>query len=144
MDVFTPQQRSLVMSRIRGRDTGPELTVRSLAHKLGYRFRLHRRSLPGSPDLVFPVRRKVVFVHGCFWHRHKCGRAYQPKTRAAFWAEKFAGNVARDRKSVRSLRRAGWKVLIIWECQTSSPSRLATRLRNFLEEADSRSKSSEH
>src|SRR5581483_5419780 len=101
-DVLTPEQRSRCMSRIRGKDTGPELVVRSMAHRMGYRFRLHSRLLPGRPDLVFPGLRKVVFVHGCFWHMHRCrfGRV-TPVTNATFWMNKRSGNMRRDRKNVR-------------------------------------------
>ena len=107
------------MARIRGRDTAPELTVRSISHGLGFRFRLHRKDLPGRPDLVFPRHRLAVFVHGCFWHRHSgCRYAYTPKSRIAFWTEKFAHNVARDRRNEEALRNLGWRVLLIWECET--------------------------
>ena len=132
VDNLTHERRSELMARIRGRDTGPELRVRRLAHGLGYRYRLHRRDLAGSPDLVFPRHRAAIFVHGCFWHRHSCGRAYQPKTRPEFWAKKFAGNVARDRKSKRALQRNGWRVLVIWECQTSSAKGVTDKLQRFL------------
>lgn len=132
-DILTRQQRSALMSKIRAKDTKPEMIVRRLAHSLGYRFRLHRRDLPGSPDLIFPSRKKAIFVHGCFWHRHCCGRAYAPKTRAGFWKRKFLANVARDRWAKRALRRAGWKVLVIWECQTLSGESLLRRLARFLD-----------
>lgn len=113
----------------------PELVVRRLAHALGFRFRLHRRDLPGSPDLVFPRRRKVIFVHGCFWHRHEgCRLAADPKTRPDFWSRKFAANVARDRAAQEALEMAGWKVMIIWECETRSLEGLADRLVGFLSE----------
>jgi DNA mismatch endonuclease (patch repair protein) len=106
------------MAAVKGRDTTPELAVQRMVHALGFRFRLHAGDLPGKPDIVLRRLRAVIFVHGCFWHRHACkyGRA-TPQTRAAFWAEKFARNVARDRTTRRQLRRAGWRVLIIWECQ---------------------------
>jgi len=132
VDILTPERRSELMGRIRGKDTGPELRVRRFAHGMGYRFRLHRRDLPGSPDVVFPSRKAAIFIHGCFWHRHTCGRAYEPKTRPAFWAKKFAGNVARDRQAKRALRKAGWKVLVIWECETTSVDRVAGKLLSFL------------
>jgi DNA mismatch endonuclease (patch repair protein) len=132
-DVLTPEQRSRCMSRIRSRDTKPELIVRSLAHAMGFRFRLHRRDLPGKPDLVFPRLRKVVLVHGCFWHVHSCrfGRV-TPATNVEFWASKRAGNTARDRRNKAALRRAGWKVLIVWECETRDVHRLERRLHRFL------------
>lgn len=126
--------RSALMSRIHGKNTKPELVVRRLAHALGYRFRLHRRDLPGSPDLVFPGRKKVVFVHGCFWHRHPgCRRATTPKTRMEFWLAKFARNVERDVRKEMELIAAGWEVLVIWECETRDPDVLAATLRAFLE-----------
>lgn len=134
MDVLTPEQRRRCMSQIRSADTKPELVVRRLAHGLGYRYRLHRRDLPGRPDLVFPSRRKVIFVHGCFWHRHECryGRV-TPKTRQQFWAEKFTRNVARDREAQRALSDEGWNILVIWECEVGDPDAVARRLRQFLD-----------
>ena len=121
------------MSRVCGKDTKPEMIVRRLAHRLGYRFALHRKDLPGSPDLVFPSRHKVVFVHGCFWHRHPgCRRASTPKTRRDFWDAKFTRNVERDARKERELRQAGWDVLTIWECQTRDVDRLTEALREFL------------
>jgi len=134
MDIVTPAQRSHMMSRIRGRDTKPELAVRRAAHALGCRYRLHRRELPGSPDLVFPGRRKVVFVHGCYWHRHPgCRLAYQPKSNTEFWSAKFERNVARDRDAERRLREKGWEVLTVWQCQTTDAEGLSDRLRGFLQ-----------
>ena len=133
-DVHTPEQRSYNMSRIRGRDTTPERIVRSLVHGMGYRFRLHRRDLPGTPDLVFPGRRKIIFVHGCFWHMHRCryGRVV-PKTNAEFWQNKRLSAVQRDRRHRRQLRAAGWDVLTIWECWTRQiDERLIDRLQTFL------------
>lgn len=117
------------MSRIRGRDTTPERLVRSVLHSMGYRFRLHPRNLPGRPDIVLSKHRTVVFVHGCFWHRHRrCRYAYTPKTRIAFWTRKFQENVDRDRRTRARLRRLGWQVIVIWECQTHN----APTLRNCL------------
>ncbi len=113
------------MSRIRGKDTGPEIAVRSSLHRLGFRFRLHVNDLPGRPDIVLPKYRTVIFVHGCFWHRHKgCRFAYTPKTRTAFWTAKFAENVARDALNRQSLEGLGWRVLVIWECQIERASGL--------------------
>jgi len=132
MDILTREQRSILMGRIRGRNTGPELAVRRLLHGLGYRYRIHARELPGRPDIVFRSRRIAIFVHGCFWHRHDCGLAYVPKTRQKFWQRKFSGNVARDRAALHTLRAAGWRVLVIWECQLDHPSRLSMRLVRFL------------
>lgn len=117
-DVHTPEKRSLNMSRIKGRDTKPEMFVRSLVHRMGYRFRLHRKDLPGNPDLVFPRLRKIILVHGCFWHMHSCanGRA-TPEQNFDFWQNKRKSNTDRDKRTVRALRRAGWRVLIVWECK---------------------------
>ena len=133
MDIIAPAQRSVLMSRIRGKDTKPEVAVRRAAHALGYRFRLHRRDLPGSPDLVFPRLRKVIFVHGCFWHRHRgCRYAYVPKSNPQFWATKFQSNVRRDEIALKRLRELGWKTLVIWECELSDASVLSSRLASFL------------
>ena len=124
--------RSALMSRVRGKNTKPELVVRREAHALGYRFRLHRSDLPGTPDLVFPRLHKVVFVHGCFWHRHEgCSRTTTPTTRAAYWQRKFEQNVQRDRRNVTMLEALGWKALVIWECETFDRSRLAESLSSF-------------
>ena len=121
------------MSRIRSKDTKPERLVRQLAHKLGFRFRLHRRDLPGVPDLVFPSRRKVIFVHGCFWHQHpRCQFAYKPKSNREFWEDKLSTNRKRDDRVIRKLRKQGWDSLVIWECQTRNPSALATLLTSHL------------
>ena len=117
-DIVNSRRRSELMAGIRGRDTVPERTVRHIAHGMGLRFRLHRRDLPGRPDLVFPRHRLAVFVHGCFWHRHEgCRYAYTPKSRTEFWAGKFAQNTARDRRNEEALRDLGWTVLVIWECE---------------------------
>jgi DNA mismatch endonuclease (patch repair protein) len=124
VDVLTPAQRQLNMSRIRGKDTKPELLVRRGLHALGFRFRLHRKDLPGRPDLVFPARRAVIFVHGCFWHSHDCPMCKMPATRAEFWRAKIAGNRDRDEQAVRALTAAGWRVLVVWECALRGPSRL--------------------
>ena len=126
--------RSALMRRIRGRDTTPERTVRRAAHALGYRFRLHRRDLPGTPDLIFPRLRKVLFVHGCFWHRHKgCSRTTWPKTRALYWRKKFEENVGRDRRNIAELKALGWDVLVVWECETFDWSKLLALLSEFLD-----------
>jgi DNA mismatch endonuclease (patch repair protein) len=135
MDTVSKAIRSLNMSRIRSKDTTPELIVRRLVHAAGFRYRLHVRGLAGRPDLVFPRLRKIIFVHGCFWHRHHCanGRAV-PGTRTEFWTSKFESNVARDAAARRQLRREGWKVLVVWECETRVRilQRLQTRLIRFL------------
>lgn len=117
------------MSRIRGRDTKPEVTVRSVLHRLGFRFRLHRKDLPGRPDIVLPRHRTVVLVHGCFWHRHsRCPFAYSPKSNTTFWKQKFAATVLRDQRDRRRLRSLGWRVIVVWECQAADRAALAKRL----------------
>jgi DNA mismatch endonuclease (patch repair protein) len=129
MDRLTAERRSWNMSRIKGRDTHPEKRVRSILHRLGFRFSLKRRDLPGKPDVVLPCRRVVVFVHGCFWHRHKgCHNSVLPKTRAEFWLAKLDGNVERDRRSKASLKQLGWRVLTVWECELKDEPRLRGRL----------------
>lgn len=121
------------MARIGSTNTLPELAVRQLLHRLGYRFRLHWRSLPGTPDICFPGRKKVVFVHGCFWHRHEgCRRTTTPITRTSFWRDKFHKNVERDRANLKALRELGWSVMIIWECDTVELEALSSRLVAFL------------
>src|SRR4051812_11114329 len=120
------------MSRITSRNTLPERTVRSLLHRLGYRFRLHVRDLPGNPDIVLPKWHKVIFVHGCFWHRHAgCKYAYSPKSRTQFWCKKFEGNVMRDRKRSQELAILGWEAHVIWECEAKNAQALAKRLRGM-------------
>lgn len=133
MDNLTLQQRSDVMARVRSKGMRPELAVRKLAYSLGYRYRLHARDLPGCPDMVFRPRRKVVFVHGCFWHRHaNCKLARMPKSHVSFWRQKLEGNRRRDEEKRRELVRAGWRVLTIWECQIPKIGRVAARLQRFL------------
>ena len=134
-DRLTPQQRSALMARIKGRDTGPELAVRKLAHALGYRFRLHAKDLPGKPDIVFPRLRRIIMVHGCFWHRHEgCAKASAPKSREDYWQSKFARNMARDADVFIALEVLGWEVLVVWECETEGVLRkgLEARVRGFL------------
>ena len=132
-DVLTPEQRKLNMSRIRSKDTRPEMIVRSLIHRMGYRYRLHVSALPGKPDLVFKRTRKVIFVHGCFWHMHNCryGRVI-PKTHKEFWQKKRQGNVARDTKNIKALKTLGWKILILWECKIKDIDKLKNKLLFFL------------
>lgn len=134
-DVHSKETRSFNMSRIRGRDTKPELIVRSLVHRMGYRFRLHVPGLPGKPDLVLPRHEKIIFVHGCYWHMHRCryGRVV-PKTNTEFWQTKRQGNVDRDRRNLRKLRREGWRVLVVWECWTREEEKLLSKLSAFLDE----------
>lgn len=133
VDVHDKEQRSRNMAAIRGRDTKPELIVRSIVHRLGYRFRLHRRDLPGRPDLVLPRHRVVIFVHGCFWHQHDCryGRVV-PATRAEFWKKKRDDNVARDVRNIKALRTNGWHVLVVWECWTRELAGVERRLKSLL------------
>lgn len=124
------------MSRVRAKDSSPELKVRRLVHALGYRFRLHRRDLPGTPDLVFPGRRKVIFVHGCFWHRHpdpECRLARMPKSRQEFWEPKLEGNRARDLRTETALKDAGWGVMTVWECGLRDVASLENEIRTFLD-----------
>jgi len=133
MDTLTPKQRSERMARVRGRDTKPELVVRRLLHSRGYRYRLHDKKLPGSPDLVFPRKRKVIFVHGCFWHRHEgCQLARMPKSRIDFWSTKLNGNRARDQRKLAALAQLGWSAMTVWECELRDLEALASRLEGFL------------
>jgi DNA mismatch endonuclease (patch repair protein) len=131
-DNRSPQSRSALMSRIRGKDTAPELVVRRLLHSLGYRFRLHRRDLPGTPDIVFPSMKKVVFVNGCFWHAHGCKIGRAPKTRLDFWEPKLERTRQRDLSNRRRLRARGWGVLTVWQCAVRAPDKLARKLETFL------------
>jgi DNA mismatch endonuclease (patch repair protein) len=133
-DTISKEQRSANMRAVRDRNTQPEICVRRIAYGLGYRFRLHRRDLPGTPDLVFPARRKVIFVHGCFWHGHGCKRSLKmPQTNKEFWEAKITGNVERDGRQLARLRKAGWRALIVWECETKATDTLSSRLQRFLE-----------
>ncbi len=135
VDTLTQQQRSERMGRVRGVDTKPEIAVRRLVHAMGYRYRLHSRQLPGRPDLVFAGRRKVIFVHGCFWHRHPdphCKLARLPKSRLGFWQTKLEGNRERDLRNEEELRELGWEALAIWECQLGDLEQLKDKIRGFL------------
>jgi DNA mismatch endonuclease, patch repair protein len=132
-DVFSTEKRSWIMSQVRGQDTTPEIKVRSMTHRLGYRFRLHRKDLPGNPDLVFPSRKKVIFVHGCFWHGHNCSRGGRiPKTNTEYWSEKLSKNIERDRKNQEALRSLGWEILIIWECDLKAPDNVIYSINRYL------------
>ena len=135
MDTLTPAERSERMGRVRSKHTKPEMMVRSLVHRMGFRYRLHDRSLPGNPDMVFPCRGKIIFVHGCFWHRHgqRCELTRWPKSRLDFWGPKLENNRQRDKIVGRKLRKLGWRVLTVWECQLKSGPALAEKLRAFLE-----------
>lgn len=133
-DIISKEKRSWNMSRIKGKNTKPELIVRSLLHKMGYRFRLHRKDLPGKPDIVLPKYKTVIFVHGCFWHRHKgCKYAYNPKSRVDFWGRKFKGNVERDHKHKLQLEKNGWKVIVIWECENRNQKKLMSSIQKKLQ-----------
>ena len=133
MDTLIPIERSARMALVRSKDTKPEMIVRRLVHRLGYRYRLHRRDLPGSPDLVFVCSRKAIFIHGCFWHQHRCAAGNRcPKTRVGFWRAKLEGNKARDRRSIAKLRRDGWTVLVLWECEIGNKPVLIGRINAFL------------
>lgn len=126
------------MSKIRSKDSKPELIVRRIAHALGFRYRLHRKSLPGNPDMVFPSRQKVIFIHGCFWHQHKgCKLASDPKSRRGYWGPKLKRNIERDKAAMRELEQAGWQVLVIWECETRELERLENTIVSFLGPAKS-------
>ncbi len=134
-DTLTIEQRSRLMARVRSKDTKPELVIRRLLHGMGYRYRLHRRDLPGTPDLVFMTMRKVIFVNGCFWHKHQdpaCSRARMPKSRPEFWIPKLEGNALRDEVNLKRLSEQGWKCLVIWECQLKDIEMVKERIVEFL------------
>jgi DNA mismatch endonuclease (patch repair protein) len=131
-DALSPEERSRLMGRVAHFNTPPELVVRGVLHRLGYRFRLHRKDLPGRPDIVLPRMKKVVFVHGCFWHRHHCRKATTPKSNVDYWQKKFADNMERDKKAVAELQRLGWGSMVVWECQTRDIDALAASLSAFL------------
>lgn len=134
MDRVTADRRSEIMRRIRSKDTSIEMTIRRLVHGMGYRYRLHAKDLPGSPDLVFRGRRKIILVHGCFWHRHrKCPLSSTPKTRVDFWKEKFEKNMVRDRRNLRELKKLGWSILVVWQCEIKDKDKLEKMIRLFLE-----------
>ncbi|MDA8091552.1 MAG: DNA mismatch endonuclease Vsr [Nitrospiraceae bacterium] len=132
MDNLTPEQRSAQMAKVRSRDTKPEMLVRKLVHGMGFRYRLHRRELPGKPDLVFASRRKIIFVNGCFWHGHDCSLGRIPKSRVDFWTGKITSNRSRDEANLKRLRDLGWKSLVVWECQLRRIDQVAGRIRRFL------------
>lgn len=129
----TPEQRSRTMRAVKGKDTGLEMRVRRLVHSIGYRYRLHRKDLPGKPDLVFPARRKVIFVNGCFWHQHDCPRGSRtPKANRDYWSRKLERNKNRDRANLARLRDDGWDALVVWECEAKDPDLVAAKIRTFL------------
>ena len=134
-DTLTPRERSAIMARIRGKDTKPEMAVRRLVHGMGFRYRLHRKDLPGKPDIVFGPRRKAIFVHGCFWHQHDCPAGRMPSSRQDYWKPKLRRNVERDEANRKKLERNGWDVLVIWECETKDKEELAARIMRFLSDA---------
>ncbi|MFQ5443196.1 MAG: very short patch repair endonuclease [Nitrospinales bacterium] len=134
MDTLTPSQRKMTMTRVKAKDTGPEMKVRRLIHNNGYRYRLHRKDLPGKPDLVFPGSKKIIFVHGCFWHRHNCSAGRKkPKSNKEYWNLKLSRNKARDKKNCTALKNLGWSVLVIWECETRDRDYLKNELINYLQ-----------
>ncbi len=134
VDTVTREKRSWMMSRVRSKNTKPEMVVRSLLHRLGYRFRLHAQDLPGKPDIVMRPRRKAIFVHGCFWHQHQgCGKSALPASRVSFWSEKLQSNVNRDQRNIQKLNELGWDVMVVWECQTRDISNLLCRLTKFID-----------
>lgn len=135
IDPLTPEQRRYTMRQVHSEDTKPEMRVRRLTHRMGYRYRLHRKDLPGKPDLVFPGRKKIIFVHGCFWHGHDCpaGRKI-PKTNQEYWINKLNRNKARDQANIAQLKALGWDVLVIWECETRDEQALAERIQHFLDD----------
>ncbi|HEY6489831.1 MAG TPA: very short patch repair endonuclease [Terracidiphilus sp.] len=133
-DTLTVQQRSACMRSVRGKDTTPELIVRSLVHSMGFRYSLHSKKLPGRPDLVFTSRKKVIFVHGCFWHRHRCRHGkVSPASNSEYWNRRRERNFQRDREHIRALRSAGWRVLVLWECWTKDLVSLRSRFASFFE-----------
>lgn len=134
MDSVTPARRSEIMGRVRSRDTKPEMKVRQLIHSMGYRYRLHAKDLPGKPDIVFRKRKKVVFVHGCFWHRHsECVLARIPKSRTVFWTKKLEANRQRDKRNADELQEMGWNILTIWECELHETEKLKSKIKEFLD-----------
>lgn len=133
-DVFSQKQRSEIMARVKGKDTKPERLVRSMLHRNGFRFRLHRNDLPGKPDIVLPGKGVVIFVHGCFWHQHKgCKAAQRPASNSAYWVAKLDNNRRRDARNRRALNKLGWKVVVVWECSLKYPNRAESRLKQILE-----------
>jgi DNA mismatch endonuclease (patch repair protein) len=132
-DKISKEHRSWNMSRVKSKNTRPELMIRSILHKQGYRFRLNRKDLPGKPDIVLPKHQKIIFVHGCFWHQHSgCSASKRPSTNVEFWDEKLDSNIKRDRYNQESLRKLGWDICVIWECETRKKDVLVKKLKGFL------------
>ncbi len=144
MDTRTPQQRRRIMQAVKSRNTGPEMIVRRLLHGMGYRYRLHRKDLPGKPDVALVSRRKAIFVHGCFWHGHGCPKGRLPKSHLDYWGPKLAENGKRDKKKEERLRSLGWSVLVIWQCETADVEALALRLQDFVGNREKQSGSGAH
>lgn len=136
VDVFDKAKRSAVMSCIKAQDTKPEMAVRRIAFALGYRYRLHRKDLPGKPDLVFPRLHKVIFVHGCFWHQHNCKEGRNPSSNREYWVPKLIRNKERDKSNLKALKELRWKCLIVWECELTNPDKTASRIYKFLSSPD--------
>ena len=132
-DMVSPERRSRIMAQIKGFDTRPEVLVRRVLHRLGYRFRLHARSLPGKPDIVLPRHKTVVLVHGCFWHGHRCADGHKPKSNTAYWDRKLEGNKKRDSRNKALLRRAGWRPVVVWSCQCTSEAELERIIRKAMQ-----------
>jgi DNA mismatch endonuclease, patch repair protein len=132
VDRVTPARRSAIMATVKSKNTGPELAVRRYLHRLGYRYRLHRRDLPGSPDIVFPSRKKAILIHGCYWHGHRCRWGQLPKSKLDYWRPKIDANRKRDRRKLRTLRGLGWKVLVIWQCELRNFEAVDRKLAKFL------------
>lgn len=133
MDIFSKEKRSEIMAQIKGKNTKPEIFLRSIVHRMGYRYRLHRRDLPGNPDLTFPKHNKVIFMHGCFWHGHKgCSRSKRPSTNQEFWNEKLYKNLKRDKRNILKLKKMGWSPLIVWSCEIQDTDKLTRKLDRFL------------
>jgi DNA mismatch endonuclease (patch repair protein) len=144
MDVFSQEKRSQIMSRVSGKNTKPEIIVRSLLHSMGYRFRLHRSDLPGKPDIALPKYKKVIFVHGCFWHSHNdCPRSKRPATNKKFWLEKLDKNMERDKVIIRNIRQFGWDALVVWTCEVKGMNELKNKLILFLESSENRKSSTD-
>jgi DNA mismatch endonuclease (patch repair protein) len=133
-DIFPKAKRSWIMARVRTKDTAPEMIVRKMVHRMGFRYRLHARDLPGKPDIVLPRHRKIIFVSGCLWHGHTCPRGKRPTSNASFWAEKIGKNVARDLTNIQALNELGWDVLVVWQCETRIEAQLMATLDDFLRE----------